>query len=123
VRLLDVRPRLIQELENVVIVDGVVHLPAGTPRAHEPHAPKEPQLMGGGGLTDADERCDVADAKLTRGKSVQNPHPGRIAQRAEGFRQRLHRAGANEALPSGRSVRKDLVNAVARIVWGRVALG
>jgi hypothetical protein len=99
-----------------VIVDGVVNLPAGTPRAHEPQAPKQPQLVGRGGLTDPDERCDVADAELSGGKRVQYPYSGRIPQRPEGFRQRLHGAGANEARPPGGSVRKTLVDDVARII-------
>jgi hypothetical protein len=121
-RLLDVRPRLIQELENVVIVDGVVNLPTGTPRAHEPQAAKQPQLVRGGGLTNPHERCDVADAELPRGESVQDPHSGRIPQRPEGFGQRLHRAGANETRPPGGDVRKRDANAVARIVLSGIAV-
>jgi hypothetical protein len=121
-RLLDVRPRLVQELENVVVVDGVKDLPAGTPRAYEPHAAKEPELVRGSGFTDPDERRDVADAELPGGKCVQNPHSGRIAQRAEGLRERLHRAGPDEACPSGVSVRKTLMSAVARVVRERIAV-
>jgi len=121
-RLLDVRPRLVQELENVVIVDGVVNLPAGTPRAHEPHAAKESQLVRGSGLTDPDKGGDVADAQLSCSKGIQNPHSGRITQRAEGLRQRLHRAGADEALPAGGNVRKDLMDAVARVIWSRIVV-
>jgi hypothetical protein len=121
-RLLDVRPCLVQQLENVMIVDGVVDLPTSTPRAHEPHAAKQPELMGGGGLTDPDKRRDVADAELARRERVQNPDSGRISQGAESFRQRRHRASPNEARPPGGNVRKALVNAVAPVVRGRIVV-
>ena len=43
---------------------GVVDVPAGAARADEPHAAQQPQLVRDGGLADADERGDVADAQL-----------------------------------------------------------
>jgi hypothetical protein len=43
----------------------------------------------GGGLTDADERGDIADAQLSRFERIQDPHPRRIPEHPECLRQRL----------------------------------
>jgi len=84
--------RLSEQLENVSIVDGVVDQAARAARAYETHAPQQPQLVRRGGLADADERSDVADAKLPSRQRVENPHSCRITQDAERVSERFDRA-------------------------------
>ncbi len=91
---------LTQELEDVVIVDGVVHEAPGAPRADQSHAAKQPQLMRDRGLADPDERGDVADAELAGRERVENSHARGIAERAERVRQSLDGSRRQQTLSS-----------------------
>ena len=64
--------RLLHQLHDVLVVERVVDQPAGTARPDQAHAAKQAQLMGDGGLADADERGDVADAELAAGQHVED---------------------------------------------------
>jgi len=86
------RQRLVEQLENVLIVDRVVDQTARATGAHETHAPQQPQLVRRGGLADADERSDVADAKLPSRQRVENPHSCRITEDAKCLGKRFDRA-------------------------------
>ena len=99
------RQRLVEQLENVLIVDGVVDQTAGAARAHETHAPQQSQLVRRGGLADADERGDVADAELARRQRVENPHSCRITEDAECLGKRFDRTRAHQ---EGLSRRREM---------------
>ena len=88
--------RLSQQLENVLIVDGVVDQPARAARAHETHPSQQQQLVRRSGLADADERGDVADAELPRGQRVEDPHACRITEDPECLSQRFDRTRAHQ---------------------------
>jgi hypothetical protein len=99
-------PRLSEQFENVLIVDGVVDQAARAARAHETHAPQQPQLVRRSGLADADERGDVADAELARRQRVEDPHACRIAEDAERVSKRFDRACIHQqGLPRRRTMR------------------
>ena len=89
--------RLSEQFENVLIVDGVIDEPAGASRAHEPHAPQQPQLVGRRGFADADERGDVADAELAARQRIEDPYAGGITEDAERVSQRFDRAGPHQS--------------------------
>ena len=99
------RQRLSKQLENVLIVDEVVDEPAGAPRADEPQAPQQPQLVRGGGLADPDERGDVANAQLTPGQRVEDPDACWITEHAERVGQSFDRACAHQR---GSSRRREM---------------
>ena len=46
--------RLLEQLENVMVVHGVVREPAVPADPDEPHRAKQPQLVRDGGLTQTD---------------------------------------------------------------------
>ena len=75
--------RLCEQLEDVLIVDGVVDQAARAARAHETHAPQQPQLVRRSRLADTDERGDVADAQLARRQLVEDSYACRITEDAE----------------------------------------
>ena len=87
---------LSEQFENVLIVDGVIDEPARASRAHEPHAPQQPQLVRRGGLADTDERGDVADAELAAGQRIEDPDAGGITEDAERVSQRFDRARSHQ---------------------------
>ena len=67
----------------MLIVERVEDLPAGAPRAHQPHAAQQPELVRHGRLADADQRRDVADAALAAGERVEDADAGGIPEDAE----------------------------------------
>ena len=78
---------LCEQPRDVVIVQGVKHLPAVPARSHETEASEESELMRDGRLAESQKRGDVADAELRGGQRVQNPDPGGIAEDLEGLGQ------------------------------------
>ena len=96
-RLLDVRQRLCEQLENVVIVDRVVDQPPGAARPDEAHAAQQPQLVGDGRFADANERGNVADAELAGRQGIEDAHARRIAEHAERVGERFDRSRRSSA--------------------------
>jgi hypothetical protein len=94
--------RLSEQFENVLIIDGVVDEPTRPARTYEPHAPQQPQLVRRGGLADADERGNVADAKLAPGQRIEDPHSCGITEDAERVGKRFDRARGHQRGLSGR---------------------
>jgi hypothetical protein len=82
-RLLDVRHGEPEQLDDVLIVERIEHLPARTPGSDEPHSAQQPQLMRDGGLADSDEAGNVAHAKIAGRQRIQNPDAGRISEDTE----------------------------------------
>ncbi len=80
----------------MLVVDGVVDQAARAARAHQTHTPQQPQLVRRGGLADADERGDVADAQLARGQRVEDSYACRITEDAECVGKCLDRTGAHQ---------------------------
>ena len=52
--------------------------------------------MRDGGVTDADKRCDVADAQFAARERVEDPNPRGIAKNPEGIGQGLDRSRVQE---------------------------
>lgn len=104
------RHRLAKELEDVVIVDGVVNESSGAARTDEAHASQEAELMGDGRLAHADKRRDVADTELSIRQGIEDPHAGRVAQDTKRVGKRLDGAGREQALAtSGRRARVEVL--------------
>jgi hypothetical protein len=95
-RLFDVRQRLREQFQNVLIVYRVVDKAARAARPDQAHAAQQPKLMRRRGLTDADERRDVAHAELPAGERIEDPDPGRIAQHTERVGERFDRPRAHQ---------------------------
>ena len=53
---------------------GVEDVPAVAARAHEPHAAQQPQLVGDGGLRQAEQLGEVADRHLGARERVEDAH-------------------------------------------------
>ena len=80
------RARLVEQLEDVVVVDGVIRLAAFAADADESQRPEQTQLVRNGGFTDAHGPGEIADAQLSGREDVKNPHARRIAEHPERFR-------------------------------------
>ena len=103
----------------MVIVDRVVHEPAGAARTHEAHPAKQTQLMRDGGLADADERRDIAHAQFAGRERVEDSDARRIAEHAERVRQTFDRACRQKALaPCRRTARIEMIGVAAVEVFG-----
>ena len=90
-RFLDVRERLFQQLEDVVIVDRVVHLAPGAAGPDQAHPAQQAQLMRHCRLADPDMLGDVAHAELPAREGVEDADPGRVAEHAKRLGQGLDR--------------------------------
>ena len=89
--LLDVRSRLVQQLQDVVVVYGVVCLPAFPSNAHEPHRPEQPELMRNRGFADARQAlARSSDAQLSRPERIEDANAGRIAEHPERLGHGVH---------------------------------
>jgi hypothetical protein len=82
-RFLDVRHGKPEELDDVLIVERIEHLPARTPGSDEPHPPQQPQLMRDSGLADSHEARDVAHAQIAGCQGIQNPDACGITEDTE----------------------------------------
>jgi hypothetical protein len=85
-----VRSRLIEQLQDVVIVDRVIRLPSFAAHANQSQRPKEAQLVRYGGFADANGPGEVPDAELSGPEYIEDPHAGWIAEHPKGFRHGLH---------------------------------
>jgi hypothetical protein len=118
-----VRTRLREELEDVMIVDGVIYEASRPARAHQPHAPQQPELVRRSGFADPYEGRDVTHAQLAATEGVQHADAGRIAKSPECFRKGLNGAGSNETPAPGCSVDRPEMKALAGRVNNRYAAG
>jgi hypothetical protein len=105
-----VSQRLGEQFQNVLIVYRIVDKAARAARPDETHAAQEPKLMRRRGLTDADERRDVAHAEFPAGERIEDPDTGRIAQHTKGVCQRFDRPRAHQR----RLTRRCLMRSFAR---------
>jgi hypothetical protein len=88
---------LSKEAHDVLVVERIEDRPAIAPRTNEAHAPEEAELMRHRRLGEAEQTRDVAHTQLRARKGVENAHSRAIAQRLEGFGERLDRFGGKEA--------------------------
>ena len=98
VRLFDVLPGVVEQPDDVMVVEGVEREPAGAADAHEPRGAEQTQLVRDGGLGEAHERREIADAALAVGQRVDQPHARRIAQQLEHVGDRFDGAAGKQAL-------------------------
>jgi len=94
--LLDVLQALFEQLDDVIVVEGVEDLTAVAARADEAHAAQEAQLMRDGGLRQPEDAREVLDAELRSGQHVEDPDAGLVAEDLEGFGERRHRRLAEQ---------------------------
>jgi len=78
-----------QEPDDVLVVEAVEDHAARATRANKPEAAQETELMRDGGFREAQQRCEIADAKLSRGERTQEPDARRIAKRVKNLCQAL----------------------------------
>jgi len=82
--LLDVFQPLCEQLDDVVVVEGVEHHLSGAPRPHEPLIPQQAQLVRDRGFAQAQKLGNIADTQLGSGEGVQDPHAGHVSEHPEG---------------------------------------
>jgi hypothetical protein len=78
---------LLEQADDVVIVGDVIDVAADATRLDEAHAAQQAELVGDGGLGQAEQAGEVADRNLGPGEGVEDPHPGGVAEDLEGFGQ------------------------------------
>ena len=101
----------------MIIVEGVEDHAAGAARPDESQRPEQSQLMGDGGLGDADELRQIADAQLALGERVEQPDPGRVAEHRESGRKRpAARSPTRRGLSTSRSPLRWVVSQTSVIV-------
>ena len=104
--------RLPEERHDVLIVERVEHDAAVAARADQPHAAQQAQLVRHRRLAQPQHRGQIADAELAVRQRIEDPHAGRIAERAEGVGQALHGVGRDQRradLPDSGEVDLDQV--------------
>ena len=89
--------RLLEDRHDVLIVERIEDDAAVAARADQPHAAQQPQLVRHRRLAEAEHRGEIADAQLAMRERVEDAHPRRIAERAEGVGQALHRVRRTSA--------------------------
>src|SRR5580692_5233495 len=67
-------------------VGPVELLPAVAAHPNQPHVTQHPQMLGDGGLFQAESLHDFADGPLNFGKVTQNLPPARFSDRVESIR-------------------------------------
>ena len=84
-----------KQLEDVMVVDGVIGLPSLPAHPHQAQRAKQPELVGHGGFTDPDGSRQVADADLTLPEGLEDSESRRIAKHPKRFRHGFHVGGAH----------------------------
>ena len=117
--LLHVAQALPEQADDVAVVERVEHHAPFAPRLDEPQIAQQPQLVRDGRLGHADQRGEVADAQLAVRERVEDPHPRRVAERAERLRQiRRLRPAPMSAAAQLRHPRRVEVDDVAEVGGG-----
>ena len=75
-----------EELQHMLVVQGIVGGPPGTPCPHQAEHPQNPEVMGRRWLTDPKQLSDIVHAQLLARQQVQYPHPSGIGERLERLR-------------------------------------
>src|SRR5438094_8833866 len=76
----DVLQTLREQLDDVVVVEGVVNEAAVAAGAHEAHGAQQPQLMRHGRLREAEGVGERLHTPVRARQSVKHPHRGRAPQ-------------------------------------------
>src|SRR3954462_3331360 len=81
---LDVFQPLHKQPDDVLVIEGVVHVAARAPRTDEAPAAGQTQLMGNGGFADADAFGELMHAELVRARQrIKDAHARRVAEHLE----------------------------------------
>ncbi len=72
-------PRVVQQPDDVVVVEGVVRHAAGTTHADESRRPEEAKLVRDSRFGQLHEFGEVADASLAVAEGVDQTNPGGVA--------------------------------------------
>jgi len=78
------------EIHDMLIVQGVKDHPAYPPVLYQPESPQEAEMMGNSGNTKAQDTGDVTYTKLLLGKDKQNLCPGLVSEDLEDLREPVH---------------------------------
>jgi len=74
---------LCEQADDVVVVEGVEDQLSGAALANEPRVAQEAELVGDGGLGDAEEVGDVADTELGAGEGVEDADASGVTEDLE----------------------------------------
>jgi len=75
---------LAEQLQHVIVVDGVEYLLAVAAELYEAGTAEDAELMGDGGLTHVQAVCDIVDAQFLCGcKEGENLDAGRVTEGLE----------------------------------------
>ena len=88
--LLHVLESLLEELHDVLVVQGVVDVLAVAARSHQPHAAEQPELVRHGRLRESHHFSEVAHRYFRIRERVEDAHARRVAQDLEGLGQGGH---------------------------------
>lgn len=76
---------VVEQSDDVMVVETVERETAGPSDTHQPGSPKEPELVGHGGLGQFHERRQVADAAFAMRQGVEQPDTRGVAEEFEDF--------------------------------------
>jgi hypothetical protein len=93
VRLLDVLACVVQQSHDMVIVEGVIGMAAGSPDANEARGAEQAKLMGDGGFGLPDQCRQVAHTPFAVAERVDQADPCGIAEQLEDLGNRVDRRG------------------------------
>ena len=88
---------LLEQLDDVLIVEGVVDVLAVAPRSHQSHDAQQPELVRNRGLRQSENVGEVAYRHFGLCERVQDAYPRRVAQHLEGLGQRGGRSLVEKA--------------------------
>jgi len=106
---------LLEQPDDVLVVERIEHHAAGAPGAHDAHAAQEAQLMRDGGLAEAEQTRQIADAQLGTGQGVEHPHARGVAEQLEGVGERRRGRVGQQTPPERGDLRRVEVKHVAVI--------
>ena len=85
---LDVLQSLFEELDDVAVVEGVENLAADAASADQAHAAQQAELMGHGGLRQAEHVGEILYTQLASEQRIEEADSCRVAEHLEGLSER-----------------------------------
>jgi hypothetical protein len=108
----DVEDRLIEQVGDVGVVEGVDDAPPAPLADHEPEVAKHAQLMRDRGAFHPDRQGELIHSARALAEPRENPHPARRCKRLHRLRNLPRRRGIDD---SGPAVSLDTVTHLSRV--------
>jgi hypothetical protein len=87
---------LLEKVEDVLVIEGVIHAPPLTPAADDPHGAHQPELVRNRGLADPDTLGNLVDAELPLSQGIDNADTRRVPEDPEGIGEGLDEGGVTK---------------------------